>query len=415
MTIETQVWLLEFARRLVGWQRNPDTLPDQLAGAVAERLGGACAVGLTDPHQGDVGRLAGLAGHPELSEAIRSVHAWYGIRPGEGVVGRAMSSGQPVVVDDLVLISERMGAKEQHVALIRSLGLTREAAVPLYSADGEVVGALVGFRLADAPAYVPDEIHLLQAVAELAGPALGAVARRSALERHAAKLEEENEELRAFAYGLAHDLRAPLRAIAGLAEIAFADHAATLAPELASLLDQVLERAVQAQTLTNEVVALARDTQQPLAWSPVDLAEIANGVVATLRDGDPSRTVKVHVADDLTVLGDPYLCRTIVQNLLENAWKYSAEADPAVIEVRRDGTLEGMPAFVVADNGVGFEPEYATRIFEPFRRLHPQGRFPGTGIGLASVAQAVRRHGGSVEAHGEPGRGARVRFSLPSP
>ncbi|MDX6480558.1 MAG: hypothetical protein QOG85_1068 [Gaiellaceae bacterium] len=140
----------------------------------------------------------------------------------------------------------------------------------------------------------------------------------------------------------------------------------------------------------------------------VDISELAREVVATLRHTEPEREVDIRVEDGLGATGDRALIRAVLENLIGNAWKFTRPRNPAKIDVgRKDG------AFFVRDNGVGYEPAFAAKLFQPFQRLHPSSDFPGTGIGLVSVARIVARHGGVVRAEGAVDEGATFYFTLP--
>jgi len=143
----------------------------------------------------------------------------------------------------------------------------------------------------------------------------------------------------------------------------------------------------------------------------VNLSELASDVAHELRRRDPERHVDLRIADDLKTNGDPRLLRVALENLLDNAWKYTSKRPEATIEFglsRADGT----PSFFVRDDGVGFDMQYVNRLFEPFQRLHGMSEFPGTGVGLATVQRIIRRHGGCIWAQAEPDKGATFYFTL---
>ncbi|MCZ7653328.1 MAG: ATP-binding protein [Rhodocyclaceae bacterium] len=144
----------------------------------------------------------------------------------------------------------------------------------------------------------------------------------------------------------------------------------------------------------------------------MDLSRLAQEILDELKQGAPARALTVSLAEGCTAFGDPQLLRVLMQNLLENAWKYSSKEASPKIEFGRE-TLEGETVFFVRDNGVGFDMKYADRLFTPFQRLHKPEEFEGTGIGLATVARIVHRHGGRVWAESEPGKGTTIRFALP--
>jgi light-regulated signal transduction histidine kinase (bacteriophytochrome) len=164
-------------------------------------------------------------------------------------------------------------------------------------------------------------------------------------------------------------------------------------------------------TLIDDILELSRVTRQEMRRVRVDLSQIAAEVIEERSRTEPDHRVAVTLAPDCRAHGDPQLLRVLMQNLLENAWKYSAkEAAPAIAFGCE--TNDGETVYFVRDNGVGFDMKYADRLFTPFQRLHRPEEFEGTGIGLATVARIVRRHGGRVWAEAAPGKGAVFRFTL---
>ena len=225
-----------------------------------------------------------------------------------------------------------------------------------------------------------------------------------------AELEASTRELDAFAYSVSHDLRAPLRSLAGFSEVLLEDYADVIDEVGRGYLQRIEANAGRMARMIDDLLDLSRATRVELRRQQVDLSAVAHDVVAELRDTDPRREVRISVADGLTAGGDPHLIRLVLRNLLGNAWKFTARRDPAVIEVTRadpDGQV-----FVVRDNGAGFDMRYAAKLFDPFQRLHANADFEGIGIGLAIVHRIVRRHGGRIWAEGEVGRGASFYFTL---
>jgi light-regulated signal transduction histidine kinase (bacteriophytochrome) len=162
------------------------------------------------------------------------------------------------------------------------------------------------------------------------------------------------------------------------------------------------------------MLKMSRLSRSELRLAEVDLGRQAAEIVAELRASEPDRKVDVEIGRDLVAFGDPTLVRNLLQNLIENAWKFTRGRTGARIEIgagepRDDGARE----FFVRDNGVGFSPEYADKLFRPFQRLHSESQFAGHGIGLASVKRIVDRHGGDIRAEGREGEGATIRFTLP--
>lgn len=225
-----------------------------------------------------------------------------------------------------------------------------------------------------------------------------------------AQLREMNDELEAFSYSVSHDLRAPLRGIAGWSRALLEDSGALLDAPGRAHLDRVLAEAARMGVLIDDLLAFSRVGREPLTRAETDLSSLAARVASRLREAHPGRRLDVQIAPGLVVQGDATLLEVVVTNLLENAVKFTAGRDPVRIEV---GALpEGTQGFFVRDNGVGFDPAFASSLFAPFKRLHPASEYPGTGIGLATVQRIVHRHGGRVWAASAPDRGATFSVAL---
>ncbi|MCK7579666.1 MAG: PAS domain S-box protein [Chromatiales bacterium] len=226
-----------------------------------------------------------------------------------------------------------------------------------------------------------------------------------------AELEAANRELEAFSYSVSHDLRAPLRAIDGFSRVLVEDHASHLDAEAQDYLNRVRNAVQRMGVLIDDLLDLSRVGRAAMHVTAVDLSSLAAEAVAQLRHGDPARTVEVDIAPGITAQGDPRLLRVVLENLLGNAWKYTGRTAAAHIAFAT-GTSNGQRVYRIADNGAGFDMQYADKLFRPFQRLHTLQEFPGSGVGLATVARIVHRHGGRVWAEGEPGRGASFFFTL---
>jgi PAS domain S-box-containing protein len=233
----------------------------------------------------------------------------------------------------------------------------------------------------------------------------------SELKQRLAELSIANEELESFSYSVSHDLRAPLRHIDGFARILKEDFAAAIPEEGRRYLDQVLTSANQMGHLVDDLLNLARIGRKPIVRQPVRVEELVREVISELAPETEQREIDWRVEPLPEVECDPGLVKLALVNLLTNAAKFTRGCRPAVIEV---GTrqLNGTQAFFVRDNGVGFDPKYADKLFGVFQRLHRQDEFEGTGVGLATVRRIVRRHGGEVWAESERGRGATFSFTL---
>jgi len=221
----------------------------------------------------------------------------------------------------------------------------------------------------------------------------------------------EGSERASFSYTVSHDLRAPIRVVEGFTRIVKEDYGSVLDRVANDHLDRVLGAAARMNQMIDAMLTLARLSSQPLARQPVNLSQLATYVVDDLRRAAPEREASIAIDPDLQTQGDPTLMRLVLENLLGNAWKYSARRAHTRIEFGRE-LIDGRHVYVVRDNGAGFDMRSVDRLFGLFQRLHSANDFPGTGVGLASVRRIVQRHGGEIWADGEPGRGAAFYFTL---
>ncbi len=221
----------------------------------------------------------------------------------------------------------------------------------------------------------------------------------------------ESDEAYNFSYTVVHDLRAPIRVVDGFTRIVKEDYGPVLDRVANDHLERVLNAAARMNKMIDALLTLARLSNQPLTRQPVNLSQIARYVVDELQSAQPAREVDVHIEEGLLVTGDPTLLRVVLENLLGNAWKYSSRTAQAQISLTSTRHGAGR-AFVVRDNGVGFDMRAADRLFGVFQRLHSPSEFPGHGVGLTSTRRIVRRHGGDIWAESEPARGAAFSFTL---
>jgi PAS domain S-box-containing protein len=221
-----------------------------------------------------------------------------------------------------------------------------------------------------------------------------------------------NRELEAYSYSVSHDLRAPLRTIDGFAGLLEERLAGKLDWESREFLGKVRSGVGRMHRLIEALLALSTVTRKELSASRVDLSACAREIIADLAAQNGSRRVDFAIADGIRTVGDTQLLRLLLQNLLENAWKYSAKTPVARIEFNTTTDSAGRTIYQVRDNGAGFDMAYAAKLFQPFQRLHAEREFAGTGVGLATVARIVRRHGGEVWAEGAVGEGAAFMFTL---
>ena len=221
----------------------------------------------------------------------------------------------------------------------------------------------------------------------------------------------ESGEGDSFSFTVSHDLRAPIRVVEGFTRIVKEDYGRLLDRVGNDHLDRVLGAAARMNLMIDALLTLARLSTQPLARQPVNLSQLASYVVDELRRNAPEREAEVDIEPGLATTGDPTLLRLVLENLLGNAWKYCARCARTQISLRTVPHGHGH-AYVVRDNGAGFDMRSSDRLFGLFQRLHSASEFPGHGVGLASVKRIVHRHGGDVWAEAEPGRGAAFFFTL---
>jgi PAS domain S-box-containing protein len=226
-----------------------------------------------------------------------------------------------------------------------------------------------------------------------------------------AQLEASNRELEAFAYSVSHDLRAPLRTIDGFSAALVEDYGPSLDEQAHDYLRRIRSGTVRMGELIEDLLALSRVSTAELRRQRVDVSRLAQVIVEDLQAGDDSRQVEVRVAGALAAQGDPGLLRVLMQNLLDNAWKFTRGRASACIEIGGQ-VRDGEQVFFVRDNGVGFDMAYSGKLFGVFQRLHAQKDFEGSGVGLATAQRIVRRHGGRIWAEAEPDKGAVFYFTL---
>jgi signal transduction histidine kinase len=236
----------------------------------------------------------------------------------------------------------------------------------------------------------------------------------AAVRERTAELQAANVELESFVQCISHDLRAPLRAISGFAQALVEDCGDELPALAGDHLARIRAGAGRMGAIIDDLLRLSHVGRSDLAMTSVDLARLCREVLTELAEGSPDRQVETSVPEAILVRGDEPLLRLMLENLLGNAWKFTAETPKGRIEVGSRPEAGGQVELIVRDNGAGFDMDHAGKLFRPFQRLHEMDRYPGTGIGLALVAAIVKRHSGSVRAEGAVGGGATFHVRLPA-
>jgi PAS domain S-box-containing protein len=268
-------------------------------------------------------------------------------------------------------------------------------------------GREIPVEISLSPLKTEEGVLALTAIRDITERKQAEQAIREAMER----AETANKELEAFCYAVSHDLRAPLRSIDGFSRIVLEDSASRLDPDAQDNLRRVRAASQRMANLIDDLLKLSRITRADLVREEVDLSGIAREIAADLQQTEPARAVDWRIADGSTTQGDPRLLRAALENLLGNAWKFTAKRDRAAIEFGVE-QQNGARVCFVRDNGAGFDMAYVHKLFGAFQRLHSAREFEGSGIGLATVQRIIQRHGGRVWAEGAVDRGATFYFTL---
>ncbi|HKU14614.1 MAG TPA: ATP-binding protein [Steroidobacteraceae bacterium] len=262
-------------------------------------------------------------------------------------------------------------------------------------------------KLITAAASVPTAILLWRFL-----PGILALPSQRQLRDANESLARANRELEAFTASVSHDLRSPLTTIAGqagLLELSMPD----ATDEQRRRLTRIQGSVKQMSELIEALLVLSRISRQTLHRELVDVSALAESIVQDMRQKDPARSVEVSIQPDMHVHGDRRLVGDLLQNLLANAWKFTSKTDRARIEMGQSSAASMVTTYI-RDNGAGFDMAYEQKLFKPFQRLHGAAEFDGSGIGLATVARIVDRHGGRIWAEGKPHEGAAFFFTLPA-
>lgn len=324
------------------------------------------------------------------------------------ISGWVMTHKEPVAIED-IFKDPRVPVEAYRPTFVKSLAM-----VPIRA--GNPMGAIGNYWATHHKAS-PDEIELLQALANTTAVAMENVQVYAELENRVKDrtrlLEQTNRELETFSSSVSHDLRSPITAILGFTQLLSETIGEGSLEEVRSYCNRVTHHANRMSGLIRDLLRLAKVAQTELKFQPVDLSELASQTLTRLKESDGARSVRVSVSKNLTAQADPALTGIVLENLLSNAWKYTGTVPEAVIEFGGRHDPQTGFVFFVRDNGVGFNPRDAQRLFAPFQRLHDDKQFAGVGVGLATVQRIIHKHGGRIWAEGAVDQGATFYFTLP--
>lgn len=338
------------------------------------------------------------------SDSLRLAHEAGLLHESTGNLRVPFETGEVRYLEPYDLNVDALGEDASHVRAT--------AMLPLGGSAG--IRGVLGLARFEQGSWSPTERSIIEAVGNSLRLALDRADKAAALAAHTAALTAANEELEAFAYSVSHDLRTPVRHIAGYSTLIRRGLGDALNEKAARYLNVVEEAAGRMDTMIDAMLDLSRTSQVPLRVGVVDLEALVRSVQLELDADAAGRGIEWRVATLPLVQGDHTLLRQVLLNLLGNAVKYTRGRERAIIEVWSEDRPHEVAVWV-RDNGAGFDPRYANKLFGVFQRLHRTEEFEGTGVGLANVRRIVQRHGGTVSASGAPGEGATFSFTLPKP
>jgi K+-sensing histidine kinase KdpD len=391
-------------------------LLEKIARTMADLVGDGCQVTLLDADGESLFNVASAHRDPELEADYRQYLRAMGVprRTSQSVSALVIRTGEPKLVSEIAPNALVEQADEALKPLVAKLNVHSFAVVPIRARQA-TIGTLSLLRSGPDRGYTSEDLTLLADLADRAGLAIENARLYDDLERRVrrrtADLQAANEELEAFSYSVAHDLRAPLRSIDGFSQALYEDCGDRLGPDGIGHLTRVRRAAQHMGRLIDDLLGLSRLSRADLRRSCVDVSELGRAVLAGLTEAQPDRDVEIVVQPGLVTQADPRLLEVVLTNLLGNAWKFTGKRASARIELGAQ-VNERPVVYFVRDNGAGFDSSAATKLFGVFQRMHAATEFDGTGIGLAIVQRIVFRHGGRVWAEAEVDRGATFYFTL---
>jgi PAS domain S-box-containing protein len=407
--------LAEVSRAFVEAGLDTEAVVQAIVRLISETMEDGCVLSLLSADGRSLQPQAIHHSNPEAGALVERLFGEAAWAADNALVAEVMGGGNPLRVW-LAPTALRDLIPESYRPYLDRFAVYGVVAVPL-RVEGAVTGLLAVWRDRLEPAYTIDDEVLMQEIADRAALAIANARLYTELERRVQtrtiQLEAANQELETFSYSVSHDLRAPLRSITGFAKALRDDYGEALALDARHLLERVLAGGQRMEELIDDLLVLSRTSRSDMHRRSVSLSDLAREVGEELQRAHADRQVTLVVASGVTAEGDARLLRVVMDNLLANAWKYTARHATAQIEfgvAERDGER----VYFVRDDGAGFDMQYADKLFGPFQRLHSSQEFSGSGIGLATVQRIIVRHGGRIWAHAGVEQGATFSFTLPA-
>jgi signal transduction histidine kinase len=382
----------------------------------ADLVGDGCYIRLLASDGVTLEPVATYHPDPETQRFLREMTDNVPLRIGEGISGRVVQTGDPVLIPRVPFDDYRKMTKPEFVPIFERIGVSSLLVVRLRARATNLGFIALVRNGAERTPYTDDDMHLVQDLADRAALAIDNGRMLADLEHRVLErtkdLESTNRELEAFSYSVSHDLRAPLRAIDGFSQMLEEDHGGALDDNGRRVVGVIRKNTQRMGRLIDDLLRFSRLGRQAMDPVEVQMRTLVNVVADEIRASEPARALELRIGDLPPAVCDYDLIRQVWANLLGNAAKYTRGRPAALIEV--EGVVDGNEVrYTVADNGCGFDSKYSDKVFEVFQRLHSASEFEGTGVGLALVHRIVSKHGGRVWADGRPGEGATFGFALP--
>jgi PAS domain S-box-containing protein len=320
------------------------------------------------------------------------------------LIDHVAPSSRPMIIDRFKMIAEGLKTPmEFEYEIIRKDKAIRilSASASHFQLKGETYTQIIAQDITTRKEFERERERLLQEIQN----------HKEELERRANDLARVNKDLETFSYSVAHDLRAPVRTMIGFSKMISDEYGDKLDNEVKEYIRRIVKSGEKMNELIDDMLSLSKISQQDITLTDVEISVLVNAIVNELKESGPNRKISIIVEDNLRVRADHKLLKIALQNLLGNAWKYTSRTNDAKIEF---GSFKkgDCRVYFVKDNGAGFNMSQAQKLFKPFKRLHSEGEFPGTGVGLAIVERVIKRHGGEIWAESEIGKGAAFYFTI---